>query len=170
MSRRRKSAERFRIEADHGPAERYQHGDVIVASPTETAGIVGKRVMTQRVLDRYAQRDEIDSRQYAAGEALFRLWYAAGRAPKVTLNLLAVGGADEGAEARKADAWAELNQALRAVGQRLSPILVHVCLADGTASAWARKSGHDPRGGLTALRLGLDALGDYLRLPGGGRG
>ncbi|MEM7446405.1 MAG: DUF6456 domain-containing protein [Pseudomonadota bacterium] len=170
MSRKRKTAaDRFRIEADHGPAERYQHGDVIVSSPTETAGISAKRVMTQRTLDRYAQREEIDARQYSAGDALYRLWYAAGRSPKLTLNLLSVGGSDENAEDRKAGAWADLNQALRAVGQRLSPILVHVCLTDGTASAWAKQNGHDPRGGLTVLRLALDALGDYLRLPGGGR-
>jgi hypothetical protein len=129
----------------------------------------GRRVMTQRVLDRYAQRDEIDARQYAAGDALYRLWYAAGRSPKVTMNLLSVGGSDENAEDRKAGAWADLNGALRAVGKRLSPVLVHVCLADGTASAWARKNAHDPRGGLTALRLGLDALADHFRLPGGGR-
>ena len=162
--RRRKAG--HSIEADHGPAERYQHGDVIVDSPTETAGITAKRVMTQRVLDRYAQRGDIDGRQYSAGDKLYRLWYRAGRSPIVTANLWALGGCDEAVEVRRSDALVDLNRALRAAGKRLSPILVHVCLSDGTASAWARKKGHNPAGGIVALRLALDHMGDYFGLPG----
>ncbi|MEO1223344.1 MAG: DUF6456 domain-containing protein [Pseudomonadota bacterium] len=121
------------------------------------------------MLDRYRQRDELDARQYCAGDALHRLYVAAGRSPTMSLELVGVGDTEKNAHARKADAWVELNQALRAVGQRLSPVLLHVCLADGAASAWARKNGHDPRGGLTLLRVALDSLADYFRHPGGGR-
>lgn len=154
------------IEADHGPIERYQHGDVIVDSPTEVAGVQAKRVMTQRVLDRYLVREEISDRQYAAGDKLYRLWFAAGRSPIVAANLTAVPGRDEGAEARRADALADFQSAIRASGKQLSAVLVHVCLTDGTASAWARKKGHNPAGGIVALRLGLDALADHFGLPG----
>jgi len=162
--RRRKPAPTF--EADHGPAQRYQHGDVIVDSPTEVAGVTAKRVMTQRVLDRYAQRGDIDSREYAAGEKLYRLWFAAGRSPVVAANLFAVRGGDEEAEGRRADAWADFSAALQAAGKQLSPVLVHVCLADGTASAWAKRTGQNPAGGIVALRLGLCALADHFGLPG----
>lgn len=160
--RRRKAAPTF--EADHGPPERYRHGDVIVDSPTETAGVTAKRVMTQRVLDRYRQREQISERQYSAGDKLFGLWYRAGRSPVVTVNLAAVGGRDQASETKRLEAWDEMNLALRSVGLRLSPVLVDVCLSDQSAGAWARRNGQHPKAGITVLRLALSALGDFFGL------
>jgi hypothetical protein len=46
----------------------------------------------------------------------------------------------------------------------LSPILVHVCLTDGSPSEWAGLNGSAERDGAPVLRLALDALADHYGL------
>jgi len=40
-----------------------------------------------------------------------------------------------------------------------------VCIVGSSPSEWAKKEGHAEKSGVTVLRIALDALGDYFRMP-----
>ena len=61
------------------------------------------------------------------------------------------------------DARRRFEAALQAVGQWLSPILVHVAICDLSPSDWSRDRGFPPRDGIAILRLALDALRWHYR-------
>lgn len=149
---------------DPGPAERYQHGDVIRTEPGRDAGVFYRRVTTQSVLDRYLARGQISARQFDAGIKLYRLWRAAGGAQRVTASYgaLRVQARRELSD-EQAALHARVTEILRRMGP-LSAILVHVCLCDAAARDWASARGDAPQAGVVVLRLALDALADYWRL------
>jgi len=152
-----------RAAADVGPAERYQHGDIIRAEPTERAGISCRRVMTQSMLDRYFARKQISQRQFDAGRKLYGTWRAAGGEQRVTaFYAVRVQGQSEISD-REAELRHRVTQVLRDMGT-LSGILVHVCLCDSAARDWAAARGDAPQAGLAILRLALDGLADHWRL------
>ncbi len=149
--------------ADAGPAERYQHGDVIRSEPTDRAGLFCRRVTTQSALDRYHARRQISQRQYDAGRKLYRMWRAAGGEQRITAFYgVRVHGRPEISD-REAALRQRVTRLLREIGM-LSGILVHVCLCDGAARDWAVARGDAPQAGLAILRLALDALADHWRL------
>jgi hypothetical protein len=148
---------------DEGPAERYQHGDIIRSEPTERAGITCRRVMTQSMLDRYAARNQITQRQFDAGQRLYRMWRAAGGEQRVTaFYTVRVQGQPDISD-REAELRHRVTQLLRDMGA-LSGILVHVCLCDAAARDWATARGDAAQAGLAILRLALDGLADHWRL------
>lgn len=152
--------------ADTGPPERYRHGDTIQSEPGDRAGLEVRRVMTQNVLDRYLIRDSIERRQFDAGMKLFRLWRASGGSPRVIASYGPRVGDAQGAHdlsGRQAALRASVTGVLRRMGP-LSGILVHVCICDEPARAWATARGQAPQGGIVVLRLALDALADHWRL------
>ncbi len=168
MARRRTNLtlptqETRRVVPDAGPAERYQHGDIIQIEPTTRAGISCRRVMTQSMLDRYFARKQITQRQFDAGQRLYGLWRAGGGEQRViAYYAVRVQGQIEMSD-RAADLRHRVTQLLRDMGA-LSGVLVHVCLCDSAARDWAINRGDAPQAGLAVLRLALDGLADYLRL------
>ena len=123
------------------------------------------RVTTQTPLDRYFQREQINRRQYEAGMEFYALWRRAGRSQKVTSDYDAVivdgGGRSDG----NADAFSDYIKILRTIGRDLAQVAQWVCIQGMSANEWAENNGHDPRGGVTVLRLTLDALGDEFGMP-----
>ena len=168
MARRRANLalpvrENRRDASDAGPAERYQHGDVIRAEPTAAAGISCRRVMTQSMMDRYFIRKQITRRQFDAGRRLYGLWRAGGGEQRIiAYYAVRVQGQTEMSD-REAELRHRVTVLLRDMGA-LSGILVHVCLCDSAARDWAAARGDAPQAGLAVLRLALDGLADYMRL------
>ncbi len=168
MARRRANLalptrENPRAGPDMGPAERYQHGDIIRAEPTTHAGISCRRVMTQSMLDRYFIRKQVTQRQFDAGRRLYGLWRAAGGEQRIiAYYAVRVQGQTEMSD-REAELRHRVTVLLRDMGA-LSGILVHVCLCDSAARDWAAARGDAPQAGLAVLRLALDGLADYMRL------
>ncbi|HET8728565.1 MAG TPA: DUF6456 domain-containing protein [Alphaproteobacteria bacterium] len=149
-------------DCDIGPAERYRYGDLIVAEPGEEAGATVRRVMTQTMLDRYLVRGQIARRQHDAGYRLYRLWRASGAEPTITggYGLRAPGSRDRDDDDR-AIRRVQLQETLRAIGKQLCPVVIHVCLTDGSAADWARQKNLPKPDGIARLRAGLDALADW---------
>lgn len=58
---RRKPKKRMRTNSgvDHGPRERWQHGDETLVEATEQAGRTRVVVLTQDALDRYYRRGQL---------------------------------------------------------------------------------------------------------------
>ena len=63
------------------------------------------------------------------------------------------------------EAQSEYFGALRAIGQDLAGIGQWVVIEGSTPGEWAQRNGHAVRGGVVALRLCLDGLGDYFGMP-----
>ena len=148
---------------DTGPAERYQHGDIIRVEPTTRAGISCRRVISQSMLDRYLIRKQVTQRQFDAGQRLYGLWRAAGGEQRIiAYYAVRVQGQTEMSD-REAELRHRVTVLLRDMGA-LSGILVHVCLCDSAARDWATARGDAPQAGLAVLRLALDGLADYMRL------
>lgn len=109
-----------------------------------------------------AGRGTISDAQARAGERLYADWFNAGRSPRVVANLSPVSGQPPmEAQERQFDAERRFTAAIRAVGQLLSPILVHVCLLDEKAGQWAKTNGRPEGDGHALLRAALDGLVGY---------
>jgi hypothetical protein len=138
--------------ADHGTAERAQHGE-LVTRETMIAGITGKRVKHECRLDWYWDKGSIVDRQYEARLRFRRDWHFAATAPSVVgaygARISRLAGRQEfsdtqiGARRRSAAAIAVL-------GRDLAAIAVDVCCFDNWAS-----------GRLPAFRDALTMLADH---------
>jgi len=145
--------------------QRRARGETVDYEETIEAGVRRARVRSQTMLDRYLQRGQVTHRQFDAGERLYRLWRATGQAPKVTASYgLRVSGAPEVSD-KQAAIRADVTKALRAMGDRLASILVHVCLCDEAAGDWGERHRGRPGDGIAVLRLALDSLADYWGAP-----
>jgi hypothetical protein len=162
-----------------GPTpERLAKGDLMQADMPDGTHKVGRgeRVATVRVvssapLDRYRRDGNITEAQYRAGCRLRRDW-AAGEGSRRLIALYGERTTDTGEITdSQAERRHEYILAMHALGPELSPVVVHVVLLEGPASAWAEERGR--RGvrarehGMTALCLGLDRLSRHYRLTGG---
>ncbi len=151
---------------DEGTPERRQHDPVTVETRLDPEGrrAIGARVETQGPLDRYRARGLIGERQWKAGDRLRAVHAAAGfptmRARDYRDNIVVdqVRGARDPYLLRQA-ALDQYRTAVAAVGNVLSPVVLHVCCHEGSATDWAAAKGWPrPRDGTVALRLGLHAL------------
>ena len=140
----------------------------MTSEPTDVAGERRQRVQDQVPIDRYRQRGQLSQRQYDAAIKLRHAWDRAGGTPNVTPSYqqrVDCQGSDaERVTEAQAAAHKQVQQAMAAVGNRLSGILVSVVLMDETAQEWATSEGEHPKGGIVGLRLALDTLADHCRL------
>lgn len=163
-----------------GPTpERLAKGDVVQGEMPDGSHKIAKgehaatvRVMSAAPLDRYRKDGHISESQYRAGARLRRDW-ATGEGSR---RLIALYGERQSTDTGEmTDTQAERRHdyviAMQALGPELSPVVVHVVLMEGAASAWAEERGR--RGvrarehGMTCLCLGLDRLARHYRLTGG---
>ena len=155
-------------ESDFGTPERLQHTAGIRYERTSKKLGSKKRlrITQQTPLDRMKSRDQITQRQYDAGEKLYTLFYKSGKLQRLTSNYEAVivdGGKRGGETASEAEM--QYNEALKFVGRDLASVLRWVCIVGSSPSEWAKKEGHAEKSGVTVLRIALDALGDFFRMP-----
>ena len=165
MAKRKK---KVRVEADHGPAERQQHGDYVEAD-TERAGIKKLRNTTVDPISTYYNRKLISQVQFAAAEnfaAHFRLaglsaHYATMRFDE---NPGIVPTVD--AQIKMQSAKQHIRDAVAFVGFPLSRIIEHVVGHCENAGSWegVKDSKKRQSDGMAALRLALDGLVQYYKL------
>ncbi len=149
MSRRYVMGKRLKVDecfADHGTAERWQHSrrELVL---TEQAGIQAARVQDECALDRWLGVGAISAQEHAAGMKL-RSDYHHGRVPLAAQRVYdgvrapSPGASWQSPAERRGDAaemaYKRWRHAIRAVGLRLSPLLIAVCCEDG-ALAWPRR-------------------------------
>jgi hypothetical protein len=141
------------LAADHGTAERRQHGEMLDRA-TDIPGVVGKRVKHECRLDWYLDKASIIDRQHEAGIRLRRDWAIATSAPRMTVRYaLRIEGRDSFTELQLA-ARRRIARALQSLATEARSVLIDVCCFD----EWA--SGRLPR-----LRKGLTQLADHYGLP-----
>ncbi len=150
-------------------AKRVADGALINPEATTEAGVMAFRVDRQTVLDRYKARKQLGDekqteRRYHAGTRLYADWYRGARQPSVVAQMgdRIIGGessTEVGARARE-----RYVQAVRATGQGLSHVLIHVCCLDHSAEDWAKSTHRHPKSGMEILRIALDALADHYGL------
>ncbi len=120
--------------------------------------LVGRNVVTYTPLDAYVFARLINTRQFNAGHCLRRIWYRAGRAPKMTGDMQLVSHGRSEMSNGQAGAW----KALRLILKPLIPnhrALVHaVCCFEHGAESAAGNLGQPAYMGLVLLRSGLDFL------------
>lgn len=164
---KRKKPERapFLGSSDAGPLtlrERIKRGQEISIDETMVAGTRHVRLLNTRMLDRYHARREVTERQFAAGDRLYRTWFASGSSQVVVgaYTSIRVDGMGHDMSQRQADLRTAVNDALRAIPFRLVGIVVSVVFLDEPAGAWGKHQGNT-RDGIACLRLSLDILGDH---------
>ena len=126
-----------------------------------------QKIISQHPIDRHLQRGEITKRQWEAAERLTSLHRRAGLAARTGSDWTReiVDGGSAGMEPGGASAGYFM--ALRAVGRDLASIAQWVVIEGSTPGEWAQRNGHAVRGGVVALRLCLDGLGDFFGMPRG---
>lgn len=146
--------------ATHGPASRRPSRSVTVNLAESPLGWLLARGM-------------IDERQFDAGEKLRADWERANLAPSITMRWDAApksggyrGGPDHlEPNERQAAARQRFDAALTALGRDLNDIAWRV-ICSGEAMPMAEKAlGWPVRSGRLVLRLALDRLADFYRLP-----
>lgn len=165
----------IRREAGRLLAERAIEGDTVAAGGT--GGRRPARSVTVNLAESplgwLLARSMIDHRQFDAGEKLRADWERANLAPSITMRWDAAprsggfrGGGDhlEPTE-RQAAARQRFDAAMTALGRDLNDIAWRV-ICSGEAMPMAEKAlGWPVRSGRLVLRMALDRLADFYRLP-----
>jgi hypothetical protein len=153
--------------SDFGPSERLQHTSGLAYERTskQLGSKKRLRITNQTPLDRLHSRQQINQRQFDAGQRIYALWYKAGKLQRLTANYNAVIVDGGKAEESAGEAEAEYNAALKSVGRDLAAVLRWVCIHGSAPNEWAKENGHNPKSGVAVLRVALDAVGDYFRMP-----
>lgn len=149
--------------SDFGPAERRQHGPMVLESVPAGPGKVRTRdrvraVETDDPLYVYRRNRVISVLQRDAGLTLRELWNRTGRAPRVVAPYCEVvtRGSAEGIQVASAEHHRRFVEAIRAVGPIGSDTMVGVvCMQEFI-----------PRGHYEILRRGLDILAKRFGLSG----
>lgn len=149
------------VQPDHGTPERRQH-DELREVATETAGVTAMRVDKNRLIDRYWFRDKplITRDQHAAASQFYADWRRGCPQPCMTSaycvpKVDGYGGSPEGSTA----AYLSFKAARDALGiRRLTAIVAHVVLHEGSTKSWAKSHSISPTRAMNLLREGLDVL------------
>ena len=154
--------------SDFGTSERIQHtSGVRYERTTKKLGSEKRlRITNQTPLDRMKQRDQLTQRQFDAGQKLYALHRKAGQSQSLTSNYnanIVDGGSGLNGDSA-GEAFSEYLAALRSVGRDLASVLQWVVITGSAPNEWAKNNGHSPKGGIVAVRLALDAVGDYFRI------
>ena len=121
-----------------------------------------KALARQSAMERYRVRGEVTKQHFQDGERLLHDWLLSGLDPQITAAYDATfAHACSALVPGTGPGYSFYCNAIRAVGQILSPVLCHVVLHGFPASSWAERI-HRPRSdGIAALRLALDSLGQH---------
>jgi hypothetical protein len=145
---------------DLGSAELRQHAEIVIERGA-TAKHARARVRGQTMLDRYLKRKLITHRQFMAGRKVYADWFAAGLPKRITSSYEPRVAGNDGESQKQIDAYKAYRAAMKRLTDRLSGVIVHVCLLDHSSEEWARQVGRRVIDGPTILRLALDMLGDH---------
>lgn len=153
------AAKARRPAADHGPAERWQHGGRTLET-TDQAGILAARVLEEHRLDTLQLQGVLDVAQRDSGLRLRADYQAAHLMARVTASYAVARGAGQGgySEYERTDAeeaaYQRWRNAVRALGLTDSRVVLAVCCHDETPPGHA----------YAQLRRGLRRLADHYGL------
>lgn len=125
-----------------------------------------QRIATQRVLDRYKSRKELDRSSkennellWQAGDRLYRDWLLSGAPPRMVASYAEAipGGKGEMTDAQ-VQARQRYRRACMALPMTLMPVLVHVVCLDQPAGEWAKIRGFHEKSGMALLASALEEL------------
>lgn len=150
--------------------ERYRHGKIVGAASIATEdseAIPGARVhRVQTPIERYARRGSITERQALAADDLRSDWEFGIIGIRSGAQVGKGGGPAE-MSAAQLDAATAYRHAVRALGHRLSEIVLPIVIgnaAGGEITAEtlaARFAGYDRKQVMGALKIGLETLADH---------
>ena len=123
------------------------------------------RITTQMPFDRYYQREQISRRQFETGEKLYALWRRGGCSQRLTSDYDAVIVDEFSATLTHGETFSDYSGILRDLGQDMGKVDMWVCCEGMNASEAATQLNHDPRGGITLLRITLDGLDEIFGMP-----
>lgn len=126
--------------ADLGTAELRQHAEIAIEQGA-TAKHARARVRGQTMLDRYLKRKLITHRQFLAGRKVYSDWFAAGLPKRITSSYQPRVAGNDGESQKQIDAYKAYRSAMMHLTDRLSGVVVHVCLLDLNAIEWATAQG-----------------------------
>lgn len=129
-----------------------------------------KRIVTQRMIDRYLAHGHITDAEWKAADAMWRAWVDAGLEARVCAgydpDAVSGGGSTDGTVAARIDGADTMVSMLGLIPTRCRGVVRAVVIEDISASAWARKWGYAQRAseehGLARLSQGLSALAQHL--------
>lgn len=169
--KRRKDSDVPKPEVLEPTPERFQHGDEIEqvreSKGSKTGDARPYRAVSDQ-LDILGRKGLLQPRQYAAGYRLYQDWYtSAAQAPITSVLEFRIPGTKHMTN-RQAEAFADVQKAMRAVGPAVMDIVSDVCCWNVSPAEWARKHrerGYDERHAIGILRVALDCLADHYGLP-----
>lgn len=158
-----------------------QHGHRVETAPKSLGkelpkdGAFPKRIVTQRVIDRYKAHKHITGREWLAADRLLQTWHEARVTPTTTALYSPTHGvinkmpSSDEKIARHMEAAVTMVEIWEAgVPWRCRGCVQAVVIDDMSAADWARKRGYGQNQskthGLARLRQGLQALADYFGL------
>jgi hypothetical protein len=130
---------------------------------TSTGHVVEAGARVQPAIERYARRGQLTMRQARAAETLYRCWalgIEGARQEKPGCSVWTPGGLSD-AQVQAARSY---QTAMTGVGQRLWPLVFHVCCLDFTVDRFANERGRNATSTMEVLRYGLDSLADSFGL------
>ncbi len=118
-----------------------------------------KRNITQRMVDRYLHGHNITDAQHTAATRFYTDWRLAGIEPRVTVNLMGVGGGGKGDGAdHQMDARARHRKALAAIDMYDQGFVIDVVCFDIPVGGETMKNRTTIRTRFDRLRTALDRL------------
>ncbi len=175
-----KRAERLRsigpdASGNYGVNPYAARGHVVEVAPKElrdnpNSQQFPKRVVTQRMIDRYLAHGHITDSEWKAADAMWRAWCDAGLEARVCAgydpDVVSGGGSTDGVVAARLDGADWMVRMMGVIPTRCRGVVRAVVIEDISAADWARKWGYGDRAskshGLARLTQGLSALAQHL--------
>ncbi len=124
--------------------------------------VVAKRNKTQRPIDQYHYQHNITGAQYLAAERFYADWYYAGLGPRVTVNLMGVGGGGVNYSTdRQNAARGRHNAALQVLDMYDQGFVIDVVCYEKYLGGGLMKNRIKTRTRFDRLRAALDRLAKY---------
>lgn len=175
-----KRAERLRnvgpdASGNYSPNPYAVRGHIVEVAPKElrdnpNSQQFPKRIVTQRMIDRYLAHGHITDSEWKAADAMWRAWCDSGLEARVCAgydpDAVSGGGSTDGVVAARIDGAGSMVAMLGLIPTRCRGVVRAVVIEDMTASAWARQWGYGQRAserhGIDRLSQGLRALAQHL--------
>ncbi len=129
-----------------------------------------KRIVTQRVIDRYRAHHHISEREWKAANAVWELWCEAESNARMTAGYdpvrVQTSSNIDGVVAKRLDAAVAFVHLMRVVPPRCQGVVRSVVIEDWTVGDWlnlrSHRRAHPGAYAFTRLRRGLSAIAGFL--------
>lgn len=133
----------------------------------EREHVAPKRAQTRSMLERYLEPNPrtriaaLSLRQVRAGKRLDVLYQGSGYAPRMVASYGVTGSGGGAVMPGSGPKAKDYDDAMKAMGEELSPIAFAVCVQNLSAMAWAHANGNRICDAIGMLRRALDLLAEH---------